>query len=100
MNKINALFKIILLNVAFLGALSFGAVWVDQSSLVGLRYGPNLSWGGMANSPIVWGQWVPQANVGMRYTWLEPLSPLNYGEPLGFSSAYLKMDASIELSPF
>lgn len=53
MNKINALFKIILLNVAFLGALSFGAVWVDQSSLVGLRYGPNLSWGGMANSPIV-----------------------------------------------
>ena len=100
MNKINALFKIILLNVAFLGALSFGAVWVDQSSLVGLRYGPNLSWGGMANSPIVWGQWVPQANVGMQYTWLEPLQPLNYGESIGLASSYLKMDASIELSPF
>ena len=50
--------------------------------------------------PVVWGQWVPQANVGMRYTWLEPLAPLNYGEPIGFASSYLKMDASIELSPF
>ena len=100
MNKINALFKIILLNVAIWGSLCFAAVGVDQSSLVGLRYGPNLSWGGMVNSPIVWGQWVPQANVGMRYTWLEPLSPLNYGSPLGFASAYLKMDASIEVSPF
>ena len=73
---------------------------VDQSNLVGLRYGPNLSWGGMLNTPVVWGQWVPQANVGMRYTWLEPLAPLNYGEPIGFASSYLKMDASIELSPF
>ena len=100
MNKINALFKIILLNVAFLLSLSFGAVGVDHSSLVGLRYGPNLSWGGMVNTPIVWGQWVPQATVGMRYTWLEPLAPLNYGEPIGFASAYLKMDASVELSPF
>ena len=100
MNKINAFFKIILLNVAFLLSLSFGAVGVDHSSLVGLRYGPNLSWGGMVNTPIVWGQWVPQATVGMRYTWLEPLAPLNYGEPIGFASAYLKMDASVEVSPF
>lgn len=100
MNKINALFKIILLNVAIWGSLCFGAVGVDQSSLVGLRYGPNLSWGGMVNTPIVWGQWVPQANVGVRYTWLEPLGLLNYGEPLGFASAYLKMDASVEVSPF
>ncbi|MBR6453210.1 MAG: hypothetical protein IKS97_01310 [Fibrobacter sp.] len=100
MNKINALFKIILLNVALLGSLCFGAIDIDQSNLVGLRYGPNLSWGAMVNTPIVWGQWVPQANVGMRYTWLEPLGPLNYGEPIGFISSYLKMDASIELTPF
>ncbi len=100
MNKIVALFKIILLNVAFLSSMCFAAISFDQSNLVGLRYGPNLSWGGMVNTPVVWGQWVPQANVGMRYTWLEPLYPLNYGEPLGFASAYLKMDASIELTPF
>jgi hypothetical protein len=100
MNKINALFKIILLNVVLLGSLSFGAMNYDQSNLVGLRYGPNLSWGGMVNTPIVWGQWVPQATAGLRYTWLEPLSPLNYGEPLAMASSYLKMDAAIELSPF
>ena len=100
MNKIDALFKIILLNVALLGSLALGAMGFDQSNLVGLRYGPNLSWGGMVNTPIVWGQWVPQANVGLRYTWLEPLSPINYGEPLGIASAYLKMDGSLELSPF
>ena len=97
MNKIGALFKIILLNVAILGSASLAAIGVDQSNLVGLRYGPNLSWGGMLNTPIVWGQWVPQANVGMRYTWLEPLSPLNYGSPLGFASAYL---AGLGLRPF
>ena len=100
MNKINALFKIILLNVALLSSLCFGAINFDQSNLVGLRYGPNLSWGGMVNTPIVLGQWVPQANVGMRYTWLEPLAPLNYGDPIGVASSYLKMDASIDLSPF
>ena len=100
MNKIGALFKIILLNVAISCSVCLAAVGVDQSNLVGLRCGPNLSWGGMLNTPVVWGQWVPQANVGMRYTWLEPLAPLNYGEPIGFASSYLKMDASIELSPF
>ena len=100
MKKNDALFKIILLNVAFLASISFGAMGFDQSSLVGFRYGPNLSWGGMVNSPIVWGQWVPQLSAGMRYTWLEPLQPLNYGEPLGKASSYLKMDGSIEVTPF
>ena len=100
MNKINALFKIILLNVAIFTSLGFSAMGVDHSNLVGLRYGPNLSWGGMINTPIVWGQWVPQANLGMRYTWLEPLAPLNYGEPIGFASAYLKLDGSVEVTPF
>ena len=86
--------------MALCGSLALGAMNFDQSSLVGLRYGPNLSWGGMANTPIVWGQWVPQAVMGVRYTWLEPLDQLNYGERLGFASSYLKMDASIEVSPF
>ena len=100
MNKIKALFKIILLNVAILGSVSIAAMGVDQSNLVGLRYGPNLSWGGTVNTPFVWGQWVPQANLGVRYTWLEPLGEMNYGSPLGLASSYLKMDASIEISPF
>ncbi len=100
MNKINALFKIILLNVAFLASMAFATINFDPSNLVGLRYGPNLCWGGLVNTPIVWGQWVPQSVVGLRYTWLEPLQPLNYGEPLGFASAYLKMDAEVEVSPF
>jgi len=100
MKKIDALFKIILLNVACLASISLGAMGFDQSSSVGLRYGPNLSWGGMVNTPIVWGQWVPQMCAGMRYTWLEPLQPLNYGEPLGVTSSYLKMDGSIEVTPF
>jgi len=100
MNRINDLFKIILLSVALLSSFSLSAMNVDQSSLVGLRYGPNLSWEGMVNTPFVWGQWVPQGCVGMHYTWLEPLMPLNYGEPLGIASAYLKMDGAIEISPF
>ena len=100
MKKIDALFKIILLNVAFLASISLGAMGFDQSSSVGLRYGPNLSWGGMVNTPIVWGQWVPQMSAGMRYTWLEPLQPLNYGEALGVTSSFLKMDGSVEITPF
>ncbi|WP_173467222.1 hypothetical protein [Fibrobacter succinogenes] len=100
MNKIKALFKIILLNIAVCASLSIAAMGVDQSNLVGLRYGPNLSWGGMVNTPLVWGQWVPQMNLGVRYTWLEPLGEMNYGTPLGLASAYLKMDASVEVSPF
>ncbi|OWV18875.1 hypothetical protein B7990_06320 [Fibrobacter sp. UWB4] len=54
----------------------------------------------MVNTPLVWGQWVPQMNLGVRYTWLEPLGEMNYGTPLGLASAYLKMDASVEVSPF
>ena len=100
MNKINALFKIILLNVAVLASSALAAMNFDQSNLVGLRYGPNFSWGGMANVPIVWGQWVPQATMGARYTWLEPLNQVEYGSPLGMASSYLKMDASLEVSPF
>ena len=34
----------------------------DQSALFGFRYGPNLSWSLMGNTPFVWGQWLPQLN--------------------------------------
>ena len=72
----------------------------NQSAQNGFRYGPNLSWRLMGNTPFVWGQWLPQAEGSLRYTWLEPLDSLNYGDPLGMNPTYLKMKASLEASPF
>lgn len=72
----------------------------EQSSFFGFRYGPNLSWSLMGNTPFVWGQWLPQAVGNLNYTWLEPVGPLNYGEKLGTAPTYLKMIASLEASPF
>ena len=73
---------------------------INGSSLYGLRYGPNLSWQLMGNTPIVWGEWLPQAAGSLNYAWLEPLRELEYGEELGRSATYLFMDASAEVSPF
>ena len=72
----------------------------NQSAQNGFRYGPNLSWRLMGNTPFVWGQWLPQAEGSLRYTWLEPLDSLNYGDALGVTPTYLKMAASLEVSPF
>ncbi len=72
----------------------------NQSAQNGFRYGPNLSWRLMGNTPFVWGQWLPQAEGSLRYTWLEPLDSLNYGDILGVAPTYLKMEASLEVSPF
>ena len=72
----------------------------NQSAQNGFRYGPNLSWRLMGNTPFVWGQWLPQTEGSLRYTWLEPLDSLNYGDALGVAPTYLKMDASLEVSPF
>lgn len=72
----------------------------NQSAQNGFRYGPNLSWRLMGNTPFVWGQWLPQAEGSLRYTWLEPLDSLNYGDALGVAPTYLKMEASLEVSPF
>lgn len=72
----------------------------DQSAQIGFRYGPNLSWGIMGNTPFVWGQWLPQLVGDVHYTWLEPLDELNYGETLGKNPTYLKMEAAMEVSPF
>ena len=72
----------------------------NQSAQNGFRYGPYLSWRLMGITPFVWGQWLPQAEGSLRYTWLEPLDSLNYGDALGIAPTYLKMETSLEVSPF
>ena len=89
----------VLTAVLFVSTLGFGMGGGEFSS-VGMRYGPNLSWSAMGNTPFVWGEWLPQLVGSLRYVWLEPLDELNYGEKLLTSPTYLKMDASIEVSPF
>ena len=76
------------------------AIGLDAGTFCGFRYGPNLSWSIMGNAPFVWGEWLPQLEGGFHYTWLEPIEPINYGEKMGKNPTYLKMDASVELSPF
>ena len=76
------------------------AIGLDAGAFCGFRYGPNLSWSIMGNTPFVWGQWLPQLDGGLHYTWLEPIAPINYGEMMGKNPTYLKMDAALELSPF
>ena len=66
----------------------------------GFRYGPNLSWSVMANTPFVWGQWLPQLEGMIHYTWLEPLEDLDYGARLGANPTYLRIDGALELSPY
>lgn len=72
----------------------------NQGAQNGFRYGPNISWGIMGNAPFDWGQWLPQLEADLHYTWLEPLDELNYGNSLDKNPVYLKMEAAIEASPF
>lgn len=79
------------------------AVWADgfdQHAQKGLHYGPNLSWNITGNTPFVWGQWLPQASGTLHYVWLEPLDTLKYGEKIGRMPSYLKMEGSVDVSPF
>lgn len=99
MKNICTLLKFFLLGTALASSLSYG-LGFDQSSLKGFRYGPNMSWGLSGNTPFVWGEWVPQVKAGLHYTWLEPIAPLNYGAQLEKNPTYLKMEGSLELSPF
>lgn len=71
-----------------------------ESAMTSFRYGPNLAYGLVGNAPFVWGQWLPQLTGSLRYTWLEPLEMLPYGQRLERNPSYLRMDASLELSPF
>ena len=64
------------------------------------RYGPNLSWSWMANTPFVWGQWLPQSEIMLHYSWLEPLEDLTYGERLGSNPTYLRIDGALEVAPY
>lgn len=66
----------------------------------GFRYGPNFSLSYMVNSPVVWGQWLPQTEGMLHYTWLEPLQDLSYGDKLGTNPTYLRLDGAIEISPY
>lgn len=91
--------KIFLLSV-LLWVSSALAKDYDQSALMGYRYGPNLSWKFQGNTPVVWGQWLSQAEASVHYVWLEPLDNLDYGNTLSANSSYLKMEASVEVSPF
>ena len=72
----------------------------NENANFGFRYGPNLSWSIMGNTPFVWGQWLPQATGMLHYSWLEPLDELAYGERLESLPTYLRMDAAVEVSPF
>ena len=72
----------------------------NENANFGFRYGPNLSWSVLGNTPFVWGQWLPQAAGMLHYTWLEPLDELSYGERLENLPTYLRMDAAVEVSPF
>lgn len=86
--------------VFFAFAVAAFADGFNENANYAYRYGPNLSWSVLGNTPFVWGQWLPQATGMLHYTWLEPLEDLSYGEFLGVSPTYLRMDAALELSPF
>ena len=88
------------LPILMLTAASVAFAGYNQGAQNGFRYGPNLSWRLMGNTPFVWGQWLRQAEGKVHYTWLEPLTELDYGSYLENSPSYLKMDAAVELSPF
>lgn len=93
------IFKVIALVLALTSALS----WADgfnHSGESGFRYGPNMSWRLFANTPFVWGAWLPQSYAALNYTWLEPIDTLAYGEKLGRKSSFLRLDASVEVTPF
>ena len=57
--------RILLAAVLLAFAFSLGDGF-DQSAQFGLRYGPNLSWGIMGNTPFVWGQWLPQLTADVH----------------------------------
>lgn len=92
-------FKILLLSVALLTA-SAGAEGFNESAQCGFRYGPNLSWQLVGNTPFVWGQWLPQAFGALHYTWLEPIDKIAYGDTLERVPSYWRMDGALELTPF
>lgn len=99
MQKLYKSARVLFASILFLMGISFGDGF-DQSAFFGFRYGPNLSWSLMGNTPFVWGQWLPQLNGSLNYTWLEPIGMLSYGDKLNNLPTYLKMLASLEVSPF
>jgi hypothetical protein len=72
----------------------------NQDGLLGLKYGPNLSWSVAGNTPFVWGSWLPQAAGKVAFNWIEPLNYLPYGQPLDKHASFLRFNADVEVSPF
>src|SRR5574344_539923 len=72
----------------------------ELNSLLGMKYGPNLSYILAGNTPVVWGPWLPQAYARVAYDWIEPLYGLNYGQTLEPNAAFMRFSATAELSPF
>lgn len=86
--------------LSLLVAVTIYARNFENGALAGFRYGPNLSWVISGNTPVVWGQWLPQGYGSLHYTWVEPLDTLSYGEKLGRTPSYWRMDGAVELTPF
>jgi hypothetical protein len=87
--------------LTFLICPSLWSFTYDQHGILGLDYGPNISWTFAGNTPISFGQWLPQFTGSLDYNWIEPLGErLPYGEEIGFREAFLRFQASIQTSPF
>lgn len=73
----------------------------DQHGVLGFDYGPNVSWTVSGNTPISFGQWLPQLTGSFDFHWIEPLGDhLPYGDPIDFREAFLRFQASVDISPF
>lgn len=80
---------------------SLWSLTYDQHGVLGLDYGPNISWTFAGNTPISFGQWLPQLTGSLDFHWIEPLGErLPYGEQIGFREAFLRFQASVQTSPF
>lgn len=93
-------FRVFFVSLAILAG-SLSAFSFDRSGILDMHYGPNLSLTAMGNSPIIWGEWLPQLITAVDFSWIEPLGDsLPYGEGVNVNAAFLRMQAGLELSPF
>lgn len=65
------------------------------------NYGPNLRHHSQVELPLHWGVWVPMANYGLRFDWLEPLQANRYhGTDLGVDPRFLRWQVGGDISPY
>ena len=73
----------------------------EQDGFWNMKYGPNLSFSALGNTPIISDQWMPQTNASVHYNWIEPLGDdLPYGNLLDSRAAFFRMETAFEISPF